>query len=269
MRERSDSYIFLPGAGAGGEYDMESFASGLDPRIHFEIITYPGWQRYVADDFSAEVLIEELTAQIVQKVPTGPIVLVGLSIGGHFGYAAALRLQEMGREVAGFCAIDSFIMESAGPSKGWQSRALGEALELVQRRRFGDLLWFVRSKAWRALLRLAGRHLAGPLRRLSAEGRTSSILAVDAAAENELSMRLLIREAAPWVASLDRNTVPLTVPAVLLRTQFIACDDALWRQRCPNITICELPGKHHNLFEPENLGALHNAFLNVADGFCV
>ena len=46
-----------------------------------------------------------MSAEIDARIPYGPIRLVGLSMGGHFAYAAALRLQGMGREIAGFCAI--------------------------------------------------------------------------------------------------------------------------------------------------------------------
>jgi hypothetical protein len=96
----------------------------------------------------------------------------------------------------------------------------------------------------------------------------ASTLFVDPIAEDEMSMRLLIRETAPWLLSLGQDVVPLTVPAILLRTESVASDDAMWKQRCPNIRICELPGMHHTLFEPQNLGALRKAFLNAAIEFC-
>ena len=46
-------------------------------------------------------------------------------------------------------------------------------------------------------------------------------------------MRLLVKEAAPWVASLDRDPVPLRAPAVLLRTPPTGDADSPWRRRCP------------------------------------
>jgi len=39
--------------------------------------------------------------------------MIGVSLGGHFAYALALRLKEMGREIAMLCAIDSFIVDSS------------------------------------------------------------------------------------------------------------------------------------------------------------
>ena len=63
-------------------------------------------------------------------MPRGPNRIVGNSIGGHFGYAVALHLQAAGREIAGFCAIDSFMITSSEPSAGRQRRALVNAVDL-------------------------------------------------------------------------------------------------------------------------------------------
>jgi len=207
-------------------------------------------------------LIADLAAQIATRVPRGPIRIVGLSIGGHFGYAAALGLESMGREIAGFCAIDTFMSTSSEATAGWKGRALAQGTELLRGRRFGELLRFVRSKFWRALVRLAGGRLPSLLKRFSSSSRPSLGLTFDPIFEEELSMRLLIREAAPWIASLDREPIPLKAPAILLRTDRTASDDAAWRRRCPNIEIFAIPGQHHSLFEPENVGSLHEVFVS-------
>jgi thioesterase domain-containing protein len=254
--------IFLPGAG-GGAPDLSAFRAGPDDATRFESISYPGWQRYITNGFSAEILIADLAQQIATKVPQGPICIVGMSIGGHFGYAVALYLQARGREIAGFCAIDSEMFTSSAPSAGWISRALGEGLELLRKRRFAELNRFVRSKIWRALLRSTGGGLPNLLRKLSSFGRSPSGTAIDPLFEEELSMRLLIREAAPWVASIDRDPIALKVPSVLLRRCEATRFDPAWRRRCPNIEILEVPGQHHTLFEPENFGALHEAFISA------
>jgi thioesterase domain-containing protein len=252
--------IYLSGAG-GGAPDLDIFRDGVEDGTHFEVIGYPGWQRYVAEGFSAEVLIADLAEKISIKVPRGPIRIIGNSIGGHFGYAVALRLQAMGREIAGFCAIDAFMITSSAPSKGWMRRALTRALELLRKRNIGEFVRYVRSLFWRALLRLLRGRLPSLLSRFSSSGPLVSGL--DPIFEEELSMRLLIREAAPWIASLDRNPIPLWAPAILLRTRLAADDDAAWRRRCPNIEIFEVPGRHHSLFESENISSLRAAFLTA------
>jgi len=260
MSDSSSPVMFLSGAG-GGAPDLDMFRDGVDDTTRFEVIGYPGWRRYVADGFTAEALIAELASLIVAKVPRGPIRIVGLSIGGHFGYAIALHLEAVGREIAGFCAIDSFMFVSSKPSAGWKGRALGEALELLRKRRIGDFVRFLRARFWRALVRLAGSRLPGLFRVLSFSSRPSSVSAFDPIFESELSMRLLVRETAPWIGSLDQDPVALKAPAILLRTRLTAGDDVAWRRRCPNIEIFEIAGQHHTLFEPENVASLHEAFV--------
>jgi len=260
MTEDSLGFVYLPGGGGGGEHDLAVFAQGLEYPVHFETVPYPGWRRYVKEDFSADALVAELTAEIARRVPAGPIRLLGLSIGGHFAYAAALRLQKQGREIALLCAIDSFMVASAEPSAGWRRRALSDAFDLIKKRRYKDFARLLRSKVWRALLRLAEGRLAGVLRKSSGKGELPGVLRGDAVAEHELSLRLLLRETNPWIAQLDHDVVPLTAPAILLRTPATATHDAAWRRRCPEITIREVQGKHLTLFEPENIGGLRDAF---------
>jgi thioesterase domain-containing protein len=255
----SSLIIVLPGAG-GGTIDPAIFSAGPCEKMRVHSIDYPGWQRYVADGFSAEDLITDLAAQIVARVPEGPIQIVGNSIGGHFGYAVALRLQAAGREIAGVCAIDSFMILSAAPSAGWQTRALDQALELLRQRRIEAFTRFLRSLFWRALLRLARGRLPTLLMRVTSGDRLPSVSALDPIFEKELSMRLLIRATGPWIAALDREPVALKAPALLLRTRLTAGDDVAWRRRCPNIEIIEIPGRHHTLFAPANIGALRAAF---------
>jgi hypothetical protein len=266
MTESPPPIIFLSGAG-GGAPDLGVFREGVEDVTRVEVIGYPGWKRYVAHDFSAEVLIAELAARIVTKVPHGPIRIIGLSIGGHFGYAIGLHLQAMGREISGVCAIDSFMIASSEPSAGWKGRALVQGVELILQRRIGDFARFLRSKFWRALVRLAGGRLSGLLRGFASSRWLPSVLTFDPMFEEELSMRLLVREVAPWLVSLDREPVALKAPAVLLRTPLTASDDPAWRRRCPNMEIVEIPGLHHTLFELENVGSLREAFFAATRGW--
>ena len=147
--------IFLDGAG-GGATDLSVLRLAPDDELEFKRVVYPGWRRYIAEDFSALALLTELTDEVVRRVPAGPIVLVGMSLGGHFCYAIALELLARGREVAGVCLIDSFMVHSAGPRKGWMRRAVEDALYPLRRGYGREFLRHLLSKVYRALLRLAG-----------------------------------------------------------------------------------------------------------------
>jgi thioesterase domain-containing protein len=262
FRESANPVIFFPGAG-GRASDLTPFQAGPDDPTRFEFVVYPGWRRYSEEGFSAEALIEELEEQITAKVPEGPIRIVGVSLGGHLGYALALRLQARGREIEGFCAIDAFMVNSAQPREGWKGRAMAELADRLRKGQFGKFALFFRERFWRALLRLANERLPGLLRKHASSGWLTSILNLDWVAEEETSMRLLLRETAPWVASLDRDPAPLEAPATLLRSSASASDDVAWLRRCPAIEIYALEANHHSLLDPENASSLREAFLNA------
>jgi thioesterase domain-containing protein len=262
MIDQSSPVIVLSGAG-GGSLDPAIFRGRVDDVTRFETIGYPGWQHYVKNGFSADMLIEFIAAQIERSVRQGQIRIVGISIGGHLGYAAALQLQASGRRIAGFCAIDTFMVTSAAPTAGWKGRALLRGSTLLHNWRLREFSRFLRSRFWRALLRLAGSRLPGLLRSVAPSGRLPWILALDPMFEEELSMRLLIRAVAPWVPSLDREPIALRAPTILLRTRLTSNDDGAWRRRCPGIQIVEIPGDHQTLLDPGNIGSLRESFVTA------
>jgi len=262
MTDRRNRLVFLPGAG-GTIGSLSVFRAGTDDGTDIELIQYPSWQRYAADGYSAEILVEDLVNQIDARLPHGSIHMAGMSLGGHFAYAAALRLQAKGREVAGVCMIDAFMIESSDPSPQWKVRALSEVLELIRKLDRDGFLQFIRSRFRRLLLRLVGGRLPSLVKRFASNRIASSIVASDSILEGELTMRLLIHEIAPWLASIDQAPRPLNAPAILLRTGFTAGDDAAWRRRCPKIKIYEIPGNHHSLFAPENIDAFRDVFVRA------
>ena len=69
MTDSSSPIIFLSGAG-GGAPDLDLFGASVEDMTRFEVISYPGWERYAADGFSAHILIADLVAQIAARVET-------------------------------------------------------------------------------------------------------------------------------------------------------------------------------------------------------
>jgi thioesterase domain-containing protein len=228
--------------------------------MRFEIVRYPGWQHYLSGEFSVDALIAEMAGQVEQLIPEGPIRLLGLSMGGHFGYAVAVYLQRKGREIEGLCAIDSFMIATSAPTPGWKKRALAEALELIRKRDLNGIGRFLRSRLWRAFLRFGGNRIPWLLNRTVSVQGGPTIMSVDPILEGELAMRLLTKEVATWLTSLDRDPPVLHAPTLLIRTSRAAGDDAAWARRCPNLRTYDLEGSHHGLFDPENVAALRSAF---------
>jgi len=249
--------IVLPGA-SGHAPDCAPFCTDPSDRERFVALRYPDWQSCADAGLSGDALIDALVQEIRQRVPQSPVVLLGFSIGGHFAYATALRLESLGYTVAGLCIVDAGTVAVARSAR-WKARLAADTVDLLRRGRPGAALLLARHLAWRGLFRLAGNRLpalaqdhAAPLHRI---GMVDSIFA------EELSMRLLIRITAAWMPSLDDHATHLRAPAVLLRTGVTASNDNVWRKRCPSLRIIDIPGNHETLFEAENAGALRSAFL--------
>jgi thioesterase domain-containing protein len=256
------STIVFPGAG-GGVADPAIFATDLTPAESIHAVRYPAWRRYTEDGFTAEMLIADLTEQVMECAPRGSIQIVGISIGGHFGYAVAQRLRAIGREVTGFCAIDSYMINSADLVPGWAARTFSRCWELLRTGRKGEFGRYLRLLSWRALLRLPRGRLTSLLPKSASPGSLSAVSQVDPLFEYELNMRLLIRVTAPWIASLE-HVPPLPVPASLIRTAHIAGDDTAWRRRCPNLRIFAVEGDHLSLFESGQIETVRATFATAA-----
>jgi thioesterase domain-containing protein len=261
MRSLASTTIFFPGV--GGEIPLLADLDGDRKNISFESISYPHWHRLADTEYTVEALIADLETQIAIKAPEGPLQLVGYSIGAHFAYIAALHLSAAGREVAGFCILDSFMIGSIAPSPGWQGRALADAVTIMRSRQTRELILFVRSKFWRALLRLVGDRLPHLLSRPRLARLVSQIAVLDKVFYKELTIQVFMRKFAPWIQRLDSPPSPINAPTFLLRTQENSQHDEAWRRRCPRLETIEIPGQHQRLFQPENIASVRAAYATA------
>jgi thioesterase domain-containing protein len=255
--------IVLPGAG-GGAPDCAPFCNDESDRDRFIALRYPNWKTYVDADLTADALVDGLAAEIMHRLPGTSVVLLGHSIGGHFAYATALRLEDLGHSVAGVCIIDTGTITAARSAR-WKARLTSHAADLLRRGHLGALARLPRQLAWRGLFRLAGDRLPALARNYATPLHWME--AIDPAFAEELSMRLLIRITATSMRSLDEHPAHLRAPAVLLRTRVTASSDSVWRRRCPDVQIFDVPGNHETLFEVENIAGLRTAFLAATAGW--
>ena len=256
--------VVLSGAG-GGVPDLRAFAATPAEVARFAPVVYPGWRRYTDEGFSAQVLIRDLAEEIAGWRER--VAILGVSLGGHLGYAVALKLQSLGVEVIGLCAVDSFLISSADIRPGSTRRNLAHLRTLARSGSLGRLGTQGRTLFWRALLRMAGDRATPLLRRWRDSSLFRAACAVDPALEKELCMRLLMRATAPWLREVNRNPEPLQIHAAHLRTASAASSDGAWRARCPNIDIVEIPGDHDGLLDPENFTSMRRAFASAMRGW--
>jgi len=255
----SGSFRIAVFSGAGGGVpDLRAFLAAPAAVSRFVPVVYPGWRRYTDDGFTAEALIRDLANEIAGWRER--VAILGVSLGGHIGYAVALQLQNLGIEVVGLCAIDSFVFSSAAVRPGSTGRHVARLRALARRGSLGSLWLLARSLFWRALIRMAGGQVVPWVSRWRNKSWFKAVLAVDPLFQRELSMRLLLRAMTSWLAHLDHDPRPLVAPAAHLRTARPTDDDRAWRVRCPNIEIVGIPGNHDSLLDPENFDAMRQAF---------
>ncbi|HLH96182.1 MAG TPA: alpha/beta fold hydrolase [Xanthobacteraceae bacterium] len=262
MTNSSCPIIVVPGAG-GEELDPAIFATDAAEPPQIRTLRYPGWRRYVGDGFAGETLIADLAAQAIEMVPDGPIYIVGYSIGGHFGYALAQHLQAAGRDVQGFCAIDSFMINPALPDPQWKRRVRARSVQLLRDGRIREFARFLQSLLLGTIIRMMGGQISRRLRSLAASRGLRAFLNAVPSLESEIDMRLLIRSTAPWLASLDQKAAPLKVPASLIRGRLSTSREAAWKRRCPDIEILETSGHHFDLFDADNIKSFRAAFRSA------
>jgi thioesterase domain-containing protein len=256
--------VVLSGAG-GGTPSCEPFRAGYGEDATFAVLTYPDWQRHLDNGFGFGALVDEIVRQMQAHVPDGSIRILGVSLGAHFGYAAAIELQKRGRSVSDFCAVDSFVVHGSGAtaSPGWVGRALKLWTRLLSEWKFAELSQAMNTRLWRALLKLDRNSLLRVLRSLRKSGIMEPLIRASPLLAYELNMRLLIQVSHEGLARLDKDPPVLAAPAILLRTVYSAGADDYWRRRFPAIQICEIPGDHDTMFDPKNVPEMSRIFFEA------
>ena len=194
-------------------------------------------------------------------VPTGPVRLIGISLGGHLAFEVARRLQAVGREIGGLCVVDAFFGGPPVPPGERLRRELGRAMA------DGRLAGYLTMQVVRRALPLWARLMRSRWQRHARAGTNPWDLPAGSLLEYELSMRLLLRLTALLPTLQGSDLTPLDAPALLLRTTDNVHDDAAWRQRCPNLQIAELPGDHHTLNSAATVGAIRRLLQQQTDAW--
>ena len=141
---------------------IEQFGDERDREI--DVLRQPRSQ--MVDGVLYSVLaLDQSDVDIIAGIAT-PVVLLGVSIGGHFAYATALRLESLGHTVAGLCIIDSGSI-TATRSAHWKARHVSHAVDLLRRGRPGAVALHARQLVWRGR---RGRRRAGRLQGGGREG---------------------------------------------------------------------------------------------------
>jgi thioesterase domain-containing protein len=246
------------------EYRLALFRVALQSRIRFILIEYPDWPEMARPGWGFTDLVDAVTRQVATQSAGGLVLLTGYSFGGEVAFAAARLLVATQSPVRWLGILDTDISHVPQPLSGGLAARLqhyvqeivrdvrhdrlhkGLGLLLAKMARYGSgLTYAAHSRWWRELL---------PLRtQFWFDRRTRSIL----------RMRAL------W-AWLDAG-VPgaSSVPTTLFRSQAGRASSPPglgWEARCPSLSIVQVPGDHHTLFDAPNRDVLCARYAELVEG---
>ncbi len=112
--------FFLPGA--WGELPPQAaLRRQLGGASPVELIDWPNWRVLAQQRFIAAEMIARALEHIRRVTPTGPISLIGYSLGGRIVAACAQALEQEGRRsVRHLIAIDTVVAGASTEGTGWQ-----------------------------------------------------------------------------------------------------------------------------------------------------
>ena len=252
--------LFLPGVGGVGP-QVARFRAACAPELDIQVLDYGNWSDWLgARKVDFATVLDRLEAEILARVPDGPLLLAGYSLGGLAAFLLAPRLHARGRTIGFLGLIDSGADTAAGdgpPQRAWH----GEIARLWQPAARGGGLNGLTMTAARLLV----TRPAAPLLRFLSRRRALSLPGdVDLLIRRHLNMLLLIHLSGRWRKRLPRLPRLEDVPVVLFRCEGRAdpsdAPDLGWSAHCDDLTVVPVTGNHASLLEPPHLDGLRDRF---------
>jgi thioesterase domain-containing protein len=118
------------------------------------------------------------------------------------------------------------------------------------------------------LLAKCARDLVGLERVLHHSSAWRALLSRRAAFAFDRRTRGILRIQARWQYHLGAAPASIGIPTVLFRSSGHDADvpaDLGWRERCPDLSILNVPGNHHTMLDPPHRAFLATAFADAVE----
>jgi acyl-coenzyme A synthetase/AMP-(fatty) acid ligase/thioesterase domain-containing protein len=257
--------FLLPGLD-GDEPRLAAFRAALNDRLRFVLIDYPDWPEMVRNGRSVDVVVDAAVAQVTATAPDGDLSLAGYSFGGDIAFAVASTLLKAGRTVSFLGIVDTDLHRVAGEAERFhRGYAMTDRQEIMQ-----TVLHDRLDAAIGLLLAKCARDLVG-LERVLRYGHTwRPLLSPRAAFAFDRRIRSILRVQARWQWHLGAAPAPapIDIPTVLFRSSGHAAGtpaDLGWQRRCSNLSILDVAGDHHTMWDPPHRAFLASAFADAVE----
>jgi thioesterase domain-containing protein len=240
--------VFLMPGLDDDEMRLALFRRTLAKRVRFILVDYPDWPEMLRAGWGFAELVDAAMTQVLHCRSGAPLLLTGYSFGGEVAFATASRLAALGHAVRWLGILDTDLTHVPQPfTGGFMDRLRHYTAEIVHDVRHNRLhktvgLFLAKLARQGFGLRNAARMAPWwrpllPLRtQFWFDRRTRSILRMEA----------LWR----WLDATDAGT--LASPVTLFRSRLgrgASPPDLGWSVRCPALSIVQVPGDHHTLFD--------------------
>ena len=252
--------LVFPGLG-GDHRELETLRVGCAPAVRCVTVEFPDWTDIYTKPIDLDGLIAHCVARVNELAPHGSLRLAGYSFGGTLAYSVAEALAASGRDIACLGLLDCMArpnISTTPPSLGGRWRRLSKAIR--QRELHCEIAGTIAG----AVMRTGNARMLlalGKLRRFRLPFKFQEHL------NKPVTCRLREKLLLDLIDRMDAEQPLLDVPAVVFRStrqhEPDAARDLGWSRHLSSLRVIDLPGDHHTLIKPENIGALCKAFVEA------
>jgi thioesterase domain-containing protein len=190
--------------------------------------------------------------------------LAGYSFGGDVAFAVASRLLKAGRTLSLLGILDTDLHRVAREAERFRC-----GYAMLDRREIMQTVMHDRiHAAMGLLLAKCARDLVGLERALRYNSVWRPLLSRRAAFAFDRRTRGILRVQARWQYHLGAAPASIDIPTVLFRSSGHAAGmpaDLGWQGRCSDLSILNVAGDHHTMWDPPHRAFLATAFADAVE----
>jgi thioesterase domain-containing protein len=232
-----------------------------DPlRATFDIdrLSYLDWTELAKEGADLLTLKAHVRHQIESKSPSGPLWILGYSLGGWLAYLCARDLEEAGRTVVSVAILDAAATKQPDAATlAYKLRCrLQRLFSLNVRGTIASIIakCLIKEPSLRILHKLARfRHIPLPL-------------SFDMYIHPKLTMQMELRLFHAWWATASPPAMPLNASTFIYRAESfnsLAREDLGWGEYCSNLKVIRVAGDHGSMLHKKNNAALLASIAEV------
>ena len=249
-REKPNLFL-LPGLTGEGP-SLAAFRQALSSYANVHLIEFPSCQDMINGADSIFDMVAATHETITQIQPSGPIYLIGYSLGGSVAYLTAKSLHEQGREIKLLGILDNNVHRSSALTLNPRNFKFG----LRQKGQVERLTAFEKAIETTGII-LSHPKLRPVLTRLSKYTYRWAPMTLRFSLRNAIWEALQSRALESWITQSPRNLMPIDAQLFVSEQKRPgAPKDLGWSSYFREVTVHTVNGNHHSMLRNPNRDSL-------------